>query len=151
MHLTGFYPVYTFLAIKQILNGSAVINIKHRLIDSIPHQGKSTISVERAITFGHTGSAVLGVHRFIHKPEYIPYTDFIRRSGQGISTIKTPFGFHQTTAFQLAEDDLQKSQRNGLNLGDFGDFPGAFTPVLGQFKDGPQGILIFFGRDRHEG
>ncbi len=142
--------MYSFLVVKEILDGRAVINIEYGLINAIPHRRKSTIAAKGAVTRRHTGSAALGAHRLIHKPEHISHTDLIRRSGQGISTIKTTLGFHQTAAFELAEDDLQKSQWNGLNLGDFGDFLGALAPVLGQFKDGPQGILIFFGCNRHD-
>ena len=140
----SFLPVYLFLIVKEILDGGAVINIEYGLVNAIPHRCKRTVAAKRAVTRGYTGSAALGSHRFIHKSENISHTDFIRRSGQGISSIKTAFGFHQTAAFELAENDLQKSQRDGLNLGDFGDFLGALAPVLGQFKDSPQGILIFF-------
>src|SRR5210317_967856 len=80
-----FSPVYyIFFVVKKILDGSAVINIKYRLIDPIPHRGKRTIPAERAITCGHTGPAVFGAHRFIHKPEHLSHTNFIGRSGQGI-------------------------------------------------------------------
>ena len=131
------------------MDGCLVINFEHGLIDLIPHAGEGAFSVKWTIMLGNTGDTIRRMRCAPHESQNISHADVFGGAFEPIAAIKAAFGFHPAGCFQLAQDHLQKAQRDSLGMRNLGDFFRTLPPVLGKLKNSPQSILTSFGCNRH--
>jgi len=81
--------------------------------------------------------------------EHLCNGDLVGWTGKKVAAIVSAAGKDKAAAFQLGEDQLCKSSRNGLCGGYLLSRDGLGKITAGQLKDGSQGIPAFF-RDRSQ-
>ena len=88
--------------------------------------------------------------RDLHEIHDVCDRDPRRGASQVITAVEAALGVDQAAALELVQNDLQKSDRDRLRVGNIRNLGGSLSPLFGQLKDGTQGILIFSGRNgRH--
>ncbi len=88
------------------------------------------------------------MNAIVDESEDKPHGDLLRGLEEGVAAIAAALGGHQARALELGHDHFQKTQGNGLGLGDIRELGWPLRLALGQFEDGPEGVFMFLG-DQH--